>query len=101
GRSCAVELVRLEAADFPAALRAGRVRVRSPYFAELDDDDELLPGALATRVAAMEAHPDVDVVVTRGYVDHQGRRELNLRDLEGLQADPLRSLLDQNWLAPC
>jgi hypothetical protein len=96
-----VQIVRLEAVGLPAALRAGRGRVQSPYFAELDDDDELLPGALATRVEAMEAHPDVDVVVTRGYVDRQGRRELNVRDIEGLQADPLRCLLDYNWLAPC
>lgn len=101
GRSRVVELVRLEEADFPAALRAGRERVRSPYFAELDDDDELLPGALAARVAAMEAHPEVDVVVTRGYVDHHGRRELNVEDLEAFQADPVRALLDHNWLAPC
>ncbi len=100
-RSRDVQLVRLEAPNLPAALRAGRDRVQSPYFAELDDDDELLPGALATRVGAMEARPDVDVVVTRGYVDHQGRRELSVRDLERLQADPLRSLLDHHWLAPC
>lgn len=100
-RSRDVRLVRLAAADLPAALRAGRDLVRSPYFAELDDDDELLPGALAARVEAMEAHPDVDVAVTRGYIDHQGRRELNVADLERFQADPLRSLLDHNWLAPC
>jgi glycosyltransferase involved in cell wall biosynthesis len=100
-RSRDVQLVRLEAADLPAALRAGRNLVRSPYFAELDDDDEFLPGALAARVEGMEAHPEVDVVVTRGYVDRGGRRELNIGDLEGFQADPLRSLLDHNWLAPC
>ena len=100
-RSRDARLVRLQAADLPAALRAGRSLVQSPYFAELDDDDELLPGALAARVEAMEAHPDVDVVVTRGYIDHGGRRELNVRDLEGFQTDPLRSLLDHNWLAPC
>jgi hypothetical protein len=96
-----VQVVRLEAASLPAALRAGRERVQSPYFAELDDDDELLPGALAARVEAMEARPDVDVVVTRGYVDRHGRREMNVPDLDGFQADPLRSLLEHNWLAPC
>lgn len=96
-----VQLVRLEAADLPSALRAGRNLVRSPYFAELDDDDELLPGALAARVEVMEAHPDVDVVVTRGYVDHLGHRELNLPSVERVQADPIRSLLDYNWLSPC
>lgn len=96
-----VQLARLETAGLPAALRAGRDRVRTPYFAELDDDDELLPGALRTRVDALEARPDADVVVTRGYVDRQGRRELNRVDFETAQRDPLRSLLDHNWLAPC
>ena len=96
-----VHLVRLEAAGLPAALRAGREQVRTPYFAELDDDDEFLPGALLARVQALEARPDVDVVVTRGYVDRGGRRELNVPDLEACQEDPLRSLLAHNWLAPC
>jgi hypothetical protein len=96
-----LRLVRLAAAGLPAALRAGRDQVRTPYFAELDDDDELLPGALLARVEALEDRPDVDVVVTRGYVDHQGRRELNVADLEACRVDPLRSLLDHNWLAPC
>ena len=100
-RAPGVQLVRLEVADLPAALRAGRELVRSPYFAELDDDDELLPGALVARVEAMEAHPDVDVVVTQGYVEEHGRRELDIADLERFQSDPLRSLLDHNWLAPC
>lgn len=100
-RSPQVQLVRLEMANLPAALRTGRELVRSPYFAELDDDDELLPGALAARVEAMEAHPDVDVVVTQGYIDDCGRRELDIVDLERFQADPLRSMLDHNWLAPC
>ena len=100
-RSRAVRLVRLEMPDLPAALRAGRDQVGTPYFAELDDDDELLPGALAARVEAMQARPDVDVVVTRGFVDQQGRRAPNIADLESLQPDPLRALLDHNWLTPC
>jgi glycosyltransferase involved in cell wall biosynthesis len=100
-RADGVHLVRLEAAGLPAALRAGRDQVRTPYFAELDDDDELLPGALHTRVEALAARPDVDVVVTRGYIDRQGRRELNVADLEACQGDPLRALLDRNWLTPC
>lgn len=100
-RSRDVELVRLETPDLPGALRAGRDHVRCPYFGELDDDDELLPGGLAVRAEAMQARSDVDAVVTRGYIDGQGRRELNVADLEAFQPDPLRALLDHNWLAPC
>ncbi len=101
GRLPDVDLVRLEVADLPEALRTGRDRVRSPFFAELDDDDELLPGALATRLDALRSRPDVDAVVTQGFVDRGGPRELNIPDIEALQSDPLRALFDQNWLAPC
>jgi hypothetical protein len=96
-----VQLIRLPAADLPAALRAARERVDSPYFAELDDDDELLPDALAARLEGIEASPPADAVVTRGYIDHAGRRTLNVPVLEGLESDALRSLLEHNWLAPC
>lgn len=96
-----VRLIRLAAADLPDALRAGRDQVSAPYFAELDDDDELLPGALAMRVEALQARPDVDAVVTRGFLDQDSRREPNVADLEAAQSDPLRALLDHNWLTPC
>jgi hypothetical protein len=50
-RNTEVGVLRRPVADFPASLRAGRAVVESPFFAELDDDDELLPDALA-RVSA-------------------------------------------------
>ncbi len=101
GRRRDVRLVRLEGASLPKALRAGRDHVDTSYFAELDDDDELLPGSLATRVEAMRAHAEVDVVVTNGFLESHGRRELNVADLGAYQTDPLRALLRYNWLAPC
>jgi glycosyltransferase involved in cell wall biosynthesis len=60
-----------------AALRAGRKQIETPYFATLDDDDELLPGALAKRLAALTADPKADLVVTNGYYD-DGRMPTHL-----------------------
>jgi glycosyltransferase involved in cell wall biosynthesis len=85
----------------PQALSAGRAAVETPYFSVLDDDDELLPGALTARVRALDADPEADVVVTNGYDEGFGRRELNVEDFREIECDPLRTLLRRNWLRPC
>lgn len=100
-RRADIRLTVLEEAGLPRALRAGRALVDTPYFAVLDDDDELLPGALQTRLVALHAAPGADVVVTNGYLEGFGRRALNIGDFGRIQTDPLRMLLVQNWLAPC
>jgi glycosyltransferase involved in cell wall biosynthesis len=89
-------------ADLPAALRAGREAVDTPWFASLDDDDRLLPGAMALRLAALERAPSLDVVVTNGYRRERGRCALNLPpgSAPDVNADPLRALLRRNWLLP-
>src|SRR5882672_2521556 len=46
-------VVTLEEASLPLALKTGRAAVDAPYFTVLDDDDELLPGALVTRLQAL------------------------------------------------
>jgi hypothetical protein len=74
--------------------------VDTPYFAVLDDDDELLPGALQTRLQALH-ETGADVLVTSGYLDGFGRRELNIADFCAIEADPLRALLVRHWLPPC
>ena len=44
-----LRLVTREEANLPLALLAGRRAVDTPFFATLDDDDQLLPDALALR----------------------------------------------------
>jgi len=96
-----IRLVVLEEANLPRALQVGRQRVQTPYFAVLDDDDELLPEALEIRVAALESGPHADVLVTNGFLAGRGRTELNIADFAEVDADPLRRLLAQHWLPPC
>ncbi|HEU4371532.1 MAG TPA: glycosyltransferase family A protein [Methylomirabilota bacterium] len=100
-RRADIRLAVLEEAGLPRALHAGRTLVDTPYFAVLDDDDELLPEALQTRLAALDAAPGTDVAVTNGYLVGFGRHALNIGDFGRIRADPLRMLLVQNWLAPC
>jgi glycosyltransferase involved in cell wall biosynthesis len=101
GRRHDIRLITREEASLPWALQAGRALVDTPYFAVLDDDDHLLPGALRTRLEVLATTPGADVVVTNGFLERAGRRELNIGDFGEIEADPLRMLLVQHWLPPC
>lgn len=95
-----IRFVRLEEADLPTALAAGRRAVRTPYFTALDDDDLLLPGALARRLSALEADPALDLVVADGFRRSGSDDRRNVGSRVDVDADPLRALLRQNWLLP-
>ena len=90
-----------EKGNLPAAVRAGREHVSTPYFCFLDDDDEYLPGALSTRLAPMLRDSSVDVVVTNGYRSSDGKDTIVVSDFSIAQHAPLEGLLIQNWLASC
>ena len=82
------------------ALQVGRRLVDTPWFAELDDDDLLLPGALAARVAALVQSDAHDCVVTNGYRRYHGEDTLNISDMKAVERDPIRAFWDLNWLLP-
>ena len=98
--SADVQLVRLALADLPAALRAGREHVDSEWFAELDDDDLLLPDTLTTRLEAAQVSADCDAVVSNGIVVEGGQRRLHVVSWKDVKQDPLRALMQTNWLRP-
>ncbi|UCF20663.1 MAG: glycosyltransferase family 2 protein [Gemmatimonadota bacterium] len=89
-----------EEAGIPAALRAGRQVLDTPWFADLDDDDLFLPGALALRVDALEKRPDCCAVITNGYRRSAAGDVLNAPDDLDVEADPMRALIRRNWLLP-
>lgn len=95
-----LEVIVTDHADLPAALRLGRTRVATPWFTAIDDDDTLLPGALALRKAAIEAHPDAIAVVTNGLRRGTSGDDLHLTDFAAIRRDPLQGMLDFNWLLP-
>ena len=95
-----LRVVTLEDADLPNALRTGREMVDTNWFAELDDDDVLLPGALAVRVQALEQRPEFDAVVTNGFMRDSAGDTLNISDVFFVERDPLRALLCHNWMLP-
>jgi glycosyltransferase involved in cell wall biosynthesis len=66
-----LRLFKLAEGNVSAARQLGLAQAHGEYFGFLDDDDELLPGAIAQRVELMRRHPEADFVVTNGFV-HNG-----------------------------
>ena len=89
-----------ERANLPGALRAGRARVDTPWFATLDDDDEYLPQALLTRYRALRDAPELDVVVTNGIRRSAAGDRLQVDRSDLVRRDPLRALVARHWLMP-
>ena len=95
-----VRVEHLAEADLPGALRRGRELVDTPFFTELDDDDLLLPCALAHRVEMLERAPESDAVITNGIVLRDGRSRIHNRDIAAIARDPWPAMLHRNWLLP-
>ncbi|MGQ0702620.1 MAG: glycosyltransferase [Gemmatimonadales bacterium] len=87
-------------ASLPGALAAGRAAVDTPWFAALDDDDLLLPGALRVRVNTLLARPECHVVVTNGFERRRSGDRLHVPDPAPVRRDPLRAVVRYNWLLP-
>ena len=95
-----VRVIARADADLPAAYREGAHAIDTPFFGTLDDDDELMPGALKVRHAALERQPERLVTVTNGIRREGDVDTLHTRDARHIEKDPLRALLRRNWLLP-
>ena len=80
------------------ARRAGFAAVRSEYFAILDDDDLLLPGALGRRLAALQADASADWAVSQGIFVMPDRSVPYIGDLAAVRRNPLGTLVEYCWL---
>jgi glycosyltransferase involved in cell wall biosynthesis len=95
----ALTLLRQAAANVSEARRAGLAASQADYYCFLDDDDVLLRGALHARVAALDAHPEWDFLITDGLIREAGRERRTLRDdfAARVRADPAAAFLERNW----
>lgn len=96
-----IRVLRQERADLPSALNLGVRHVDADLYAFLDDDDELLPGALASRAAMTRANPRLDVVVSNGFRRSDSGLVPIHESMERFRRAPLYSLLEGTWLASC
>lgn len=95
-----VRLLLREPADLPQALVAGRSCVDTEWFAELDDDDELMPDALCSRLAEARAHSGCAAVISNGIVVESGQRTPHTSSWDEVRANPLAALAHFGWLRP-
>ncbi len=84
----------------PRALAAGRRLVTTRFFAQLDDDDELLPDALRLRAERMSQPDAPDAVVTNGLIRNGTAETPSIPDVAAVAADPVGTLVERNWLLP-
>lgn len=63
-------------AGVSAARNRGLAEARGEFVSFLDADDWLTPDSVALRLAALQAHPDVDVVLTGAWESRPGRERL-------------------------
>lgn len=96
-----LQIVRFEEGSLPKTLARAVALVDTEYFGFLDDDDELLPGGLDQRLALLQAQPEVDIVLSNGYL-RTGDGDLNyLHHLGNVHPDPLAAFFTENWLPSC
>jgi len=93
-----VRICVLADASLPGALREARRLVESDWLSALDDDDELLPAALARRLAILEARPECSVVVTNGIIRTPRGDVLNLPTDAAFERAPMQWMLRKNWM---
>lgn len=98
---CDVRVIQIAEAGAPQAQRAGRYSVDTEFFCFLDDDDELLPGALDRRLSVLHGCPEAALSISRGWRVLGGVRKLMLEGIEKVPEDPLGALFDENWLPSC
>jgi glycosyltransferase involved in cell wall biosynthesis len=94
------ECLYLEQGSLPLALKAGREAVRSEFFAFIDDDDEFLENGLGRRLELLRGNPQAAFLISQGWF-HTNGIDVPQTDLDAktILADPLGSMLRQNWVA--
>lgn len=96
-----IVLGRVEQASLRLARAAGRDLVSAPFFAYLDDDDELVADSLQAPLAWLGDHADCDVVVSTGhFVGRDGALSGFTRIADHLTGKPALGLLEDGWLVP-
>ena len=95
-----VECTYLEQGSMPPALLVGRNMVTSEFFAFLDDDDEILQDGLKTRCDVLRENPEAAFAISAGWRKTPDAElpQVSLRASQ-IEADPLGSLLVENWVA--
>ena len=94
-----ISVIALADADLPGALLAARRLVETEYLCFLDEDDEILPNGLASRVHTLSERPGVAFVVTDGYSRNDGKIPLGRVHSATSATDSPQVMTHDCWLA--
>ena len=87
--------------SLPLAQLRGRQLVKTPFFSFIDDDDEYLPEAIDMRLEKLASNPNLDALVTNGFLYSGEKDEMLYSDMSDITLDPLAALFHHNWLHNC
>lgn len=96
-RTSGVEVLRIGEAGMPAAMYAGRCRLRTEFFGVLDDDDELLDEALECRAEFLRSSRGMDFVISNGVLSVNGMESPAVEDVAAIRRDPVMALTRFSW----
>lgn len=87
-------------ASMRVARAAGRKLVMAPFFAYLDDDDELIADSLMAPLQWFASHPECDVLVNNGYFVSPDGAMRESTHIATHVDHPAMGLLNECWLSP-
>jgi hypothetical protein len=88
-------------ASLPLALQIGREHVRTQFFSILDDDDFFLPNGLSHLYRGFRRYPEAHAIIGNAIMRRDGCEDsLNTPDFSLVRTEPLRTLVNNNWLVP-
>ena len=87
-------LYQREASIF-LARRLARESIDSAFFSMIDDDDEYLPGGLATRLDVLRADPRAAAIIGNGLVVAPDGTTPLLADVVAIRRDPIAALMER------
>ncbi len=98
GATPGVRVLRQAEGHVSRARLAGLRVARSKFLCFMDDDDELLPGALERRLQQLDS--GVDVLATNGWIRvKQDELMIDPAVAARIEGDPMGTFLEQNWFA--
>lgn len=96
-----VRYIYFEEGSSPGAISKVVPLVDTEYFGFLDDDDELLPNGLLSRLAILQANSKSDILLSNGFLRKNGEDKLYLDRLASVPDKPLETFFFENWLPSC
>jgi Glycosyl transferase family 2 len=95
----AVQVIRLASPGPGLARRVGAELVETDFMSFLDDDDEYLPDSLRIRVEYLDAHADINALITNGLLCEGSQESRLIPPLASLSSDPVVRALQHGWQA--